>query len=44
MPIAVLDGTVVSAMRTGAIGGIAARALANPGSSVVCSARACRPS
>jgi N-[(2S)-2-amino-2-carboxyethyl]-L-glutamate dehydrogenase len=35
MPIAVLDGTVVSAMRTGAIGGIAARALANPGSSVV---------
>jgi len=35
MPIAVLDGTIVSAMRTGAIGGIAARALANPGSSVV---------
>jgi N-[(2S)-2-amino-2-carboxyethyl]-L-glutamate dehydrogenase len=34
LPIAVLDGTVVSAMRTGAIGGIAARALANPGSSV----------
>jgi ornithine cyclodeaminase len=34
MPIAVLDGTVVSAMRTGAIGGIAARALANPGSGV----------
>ena len=34
MPIAVLDGTVVSAMRTGAISGIAARALANPGSSV----------
>jgi N-[(2S)-2-amino-2-carboxyethyl]-L-glutamate dehydrogenase len=34
MPIAVLDGTVVSAMRTGAIGGIAARALANPGSSI----------
>jgi ornithine cyclodeaminase len=34
MPIAVLDGTVVSAMRTGAIGGIAARALANPGASV----------
>ena len=34
MPIAVLDGTVVSAMRTGAIGGIAARALANPRSSV----------
>jgi ornithine cyclodeaminase/alanine dehydrogenase-like protein (mu-crystallin family) len=34
LPIAVLDGTVVSAMRTGAIGGIAARALANPSSSV----------
>jgi N-[(2S)-2-amino-2-carboxyethyl]-L-glutamate dehydrogenase len=34
LPIAVLDGTVVSAMRTGAIGGIVARALANPGSSV----------
>jgi ornithine cyclodeaminase len=34
LPIAVLDGTVVSAMRTGAIGGIAARALAKPGSSV----------
>jgi N-[(2S)-2-amino-2-carboxyethyl]-L-glutamate dehydrogenase len=34
LPIAVLDGTVVSAMRTGAIGGIAARALANPGSSI----------
>jgi N-[(2S)-2-amino-2-carboxyethyl]-L-glutamate dehydrogenase len=34
LPIAVLDGTVVSAMRTGAVGGIAARALANPGSSV----------
>jgi ornithine cyclodeaminase len=34
LPIAVLDGTIVSAMRTGAIGGIAARALANPGSSV----------
>jgi ornithine cyclodeaminase len=34
LPIAILDGTVVSAMRTGAIGGIVARALANPGSSV----------
>ena len=34
LPIAVLDGTVVSAMRTGAIGGIATRALANPGSSI----------
>jgi N-[(2S)-2-amino-2-carboxyethyl]-L-glutamate dehydrogenase len=34
LPIAVLDGTVVSAMRTGAIGGIAARALANPGSRI----------
>jgi ornithine cyclodeaminase len=34
MPIAVMDGTVVSAMRTGAIGGIAARVLANPGSNV----------
>jgi ornithine cyclodeaminase len=34
LPIAVLDGTVVSAMRTGAIGGIAARALANAGSSI----------
>ena len=34
LPIAVLDGTVVSAMRTGAIGGIAARVLANPGSSI----------
>ena len=34
LPIAVLDGTVVSAMRTGAIGGIATRALATPGSSI----------
>lgn len=34
LPIAVLDGTVISAMRTGAVGGIAARSLANPGSSV----------
>ena len=30
LPLAVLDGTIVSAMRTGAIGGIAARALGNP--------------
>ena len=34
LPIAVLDGTIVSAMRTGAVGGIAARALMNPGSTV----------
>lgn len=35
LPIAFLDGTVVSAMRTGAVGGIAARLFANPGTSVV---------
>jgi ornithine cyclodeaminase/alanine dehydrogenase-like protein (mu-crystallin family) len=34
LPLAVLDGTVVSAMRTGAVTGIAVRALANPGSRV----------
>ena len=31
LPLAVLDGTVVSAMRTGAVTGIAVRLLANPG-------------
>ncbi len=35
LPIAAMDGTIVSAMRTGAVGGIAARLLANPGSSIV---------
>jgi len=35
LPVALLDGTIVSAMRTGAVGGIAARLFANPGSSVV---------
>lgn len=30
LPLAVLDGTVVSAMRTGAVTGVAIRALANP--------------
>ena len=34
LPMAVLDGTVVSAMRTGAVGGIAARALANADATV----------
>lgn len=34
LPLAVLDGTVVSAMRTGAVTGISVRALANPGARV----------
>ncbi len=34
LPLAVMDGTVVSAMRTGAVTGVAARLLAAPGSSV----------
>lgn len=35
LPVALLDGTIVSAMRTGAIGGITARLFANPGTSLV---------
>jgi ornithine cyclodeaminase len=35
LPVAVMDGTVVSAMRTGAVSGLAARELANPGSRVL---------
>lgn len=35
LPLAVMDGTIVSAMRTGAVSGIAARLLAPPGSAVV---------
>jgi len=34
LPLALMDGTVISAMRTGAITGIAVRLLANEGSSV----------
>jgi ornithine cyclodeaminase len=34
LPVAVMDGTVVSAMRTGAVSGIAARLLAPPGARV----------
>lgn len=36
LPLAVMDGTVVSAMRTGAVTGVAVRHLANPGDSTVC--------
>lgn len=35
LPLACLDGTVVSAMRTGAVSGLAARELARPGSRVL---------
>lgn len=35
LPVAFLDGTVVSAMRTGAVSGLAARELALPGSRVL---------
>jgi ornithine cyclodeaminase len=35
LPLALLDGTIASAMRTGAVGGICARLLANPESSRV---------
>ena len=35
LPVAVMDGTVVSAMRTGAVSGVAARRLANPGARVL---------
>lgn len=35
MPLAVMDGTIVSAMRTGAASGVAAKYLANPGSAVL---------
>ena len=43
-PVAVMDGTVVSAMRTGAVSGLAARALARPGTrdADAVSAPACR--
>jgi N-[(2S)-2-amino-2-carboxyethyl]-L-glutamate dehydrogenase len=36
LPLAVMDGTVVSAMRTGAVTGVALRHLANPGTEVAC--------
>ncbi len=36
LPLAVMDGTVVSAMRTGAVTGVAVRHLANPGDTVAC--------
>ncbi len=35
LPVAFLDGTVVSAMRTGAVSGLAARELARPGASIL---------
>ena len=35
LPVCFMDGTVVSAMRTGAVSGLAARALARPGARVV---------
>jgi ornithine cyclodeaminase len=35
LPVAFLDGTIVSAMRTGAVSGLAARELANPDASVL---------
>jgi ornithine cyclodeaminase len=35
LPVAVMDGTVVSAMRTGAVSGLAARELARPGSTAL---------
>ncbi len=35
VPLAVMDGTFISAMRTGAVTGVGARYLANPGSEVV---------
>lgn len=36
LPLAVMDGTVVSAMRTGAVTGVAVRRLARPGAEVAC--------
>ncbi len=36
LPLAVMDGTVVSAMRTGAVTGVAVRHLADPGAEVAC--------
>ena len=36
LPLAVMDGTVVSAMRTGAVTGVALRLLADPGTRVAC--------
>src|SRR6185503_1727663 len=36
LPLAVMDGTVVSAMRTGAVTGVALRHLANPGTEIAC--------
>ena len=36
LPLAVMDGTVVSAMRTGAVTGAAVRALADPAAAVAC--------
>jgi len=35
MPVAVMDGTLLSAMRTGAVGGVAAKYLARRGSEIV---------
>lgn len=36
LPLAVMDGTVVSAMRTGAVTGVAVRHLADPGTATAC--------
>ncbi|HBH41079.1 MAG TPA: ornithine cyclodeaminase, partial [Rhizobiales bacterium] len=36
LPLAVMDGTVVSAMRTGAVTGVAVKHLADPGTRVAC--------
>jgi ornithine cyclodeaminase/alanine dehydrogenase-like protein (mu-crystallin family) len=36
LPLAVMDGTVVSAMRTGAVTGVAVRHLADPGTETAC--------
>ena len=35
VPLAIMDGTYISAMRTGAVTGVGARYLANPGSEVI---------
>ena len=35
MPLAIMDGTYISAMRTGAVTGVGARYLANPDSEII---------